>query len=69
MSSKGGVQNTEPTTYNNMVSRSTDKSSLAIIYCVPLKHALDLVPLPEHPEVSQAVENIVDRIQAMHKRR
>ena len=36
---------------------------------MPPKHALDLVRLPELPGVSQAVENIVDRIQAMHKRR
>ena len=59
----------ELTVYNNTISKSTSKSSLAIIYCVPPKHALDLVPLPKLLGVSQTVENIVDRIQAMHKRR
>ena len=59
----------ELTTYNNTVSKSTGKSSLAIVYCAPLKHALDLVPLPKLLKVSQAVENIVDCIQAMHKMR
>ena len=53
--------------YNSSVSRSTSKSPFAIVYCVPLKHALDLVPLPELPGVSQATENMADRIQAMQE--
>ena len=44
--------------YNNSVNRSTGKSPFAIIYCVPPKHALDLVPLPKLPGVSQAIENM-----------
>ena len=51
--------------YNSSVSRSTGKSPFAIVYCVPLKHALDLVPLPELLGVSQAIENMAKRIQAM----
>ena len=34
---------------------------------VPPKHALDLVPLPELPGVSQAVKNMAKRIQAMQE--
>ena len=34
---------------------------------MPPKHALDLVPLPELPRVSQAAENMVDHIQAMQE--
>ena len=33
--------------YNSSVSRSTGKSPFAIVYYVPPKHALDLVPLLE----------------------
>ena len=53
--------------YNSLVNRSTSKSSFVIVYCVPLKHALDLVPLPELPGVSQAIENMADHIQAMQE--
>ena len=48
--------------YNSSVSRSTGKSPFAIIYCVPPKHTLDLVPLPELPRVSQVVENMANHI-------
>ena len=34
---------------------------------MPPKHALDLVPLPELLGVSQAAENMVERIQAMQE--
>ena len=34
---------------------------------MPLKHTLDLVPLRELPEVSQATENMANRIQVMQK--
>ena len=34
---------------------------------MPVKNALDLIPLPELPGVSQAVENMVDCIQAMQE--
>ena len=37
------------------------------MYCISLKHALDLVPLLELLGVSQAAKNMVDRIQAMQK--
>ena len=53
--------------YNSTVSRSTGKSSFAIVYCVPLKHGLDLVPLPELPGLSQAAKDLVDRIQAVQE--
>ena len=53
--------------YNSSVSRSTGKSSFAIGYCVPPKHALDLVPLPELPGVSQVAKNMAERIQAMQE--
>ena len=53
--------------YNSSVCRSTGKSPFAIVYCVPPKHALDLVPLPEFPGVSQAVENMAECIQAMQE--
>ena len=52
---------------NSSISRSTGKSPFAIIYCVPPKHALDLVPLPELPGVSQAIENMAKRIQVMQE--
>ena len=48
--------------YNSSVSRSTGKSPFAIIYCMPPKHILDLVPLLVLPGVSQAIENMADRI-------
>ena len=53
--------------YNGTISRSTSKSPLAIVYYVPPKHALDLVPLPELPRVSQVAENMAERIQAMQE--
>ena len=53
--------------YNSLVNRSTGKSLFAIIYCVPPKHALDLVPLLELPGVSQAVENMANHIQTMQE--
>jgi len=53
--------------YNSSVSRSTGKSSFAIVYCMSAKHALDLVPLPELLGVSQAAENMVNCIQAMQE--
>ena len=53
--------------YNSLVNRSTGKSPFVIVDCVPLKHALDLVPLLELPRVSQAAENMADRIQAMQE--
>ena len=34
---------------------------------MPLKHTLDLVPLRELPEVSQATENMANHIQVMQK--
>ena len=54
--------------YNSLVNRSTSKSSFVIVYCVPLKHALDLVPLRELLEVSQTIENMADCIQAMQEK-
>ena len=53
--------------YNSLVRRSTGKSPFAIVYYVPFKHALDLVPLPKLLGVSQAAENMADRIQAMQE--
>ena len=53
--------------YNSSVSRSTGKSPFAIVYYMPPKHALDLVPLPELLGVSQAAENMAERIQAMQE--
>ena len=54
--------------YNSSVSRSTVKFPFAIVYCVPLKHALDLVPLRELLEVSQTIENMAEGIQAMQEK-
>ena len=51
--------------YNSTVNRSTGQSPFAIVYCVPPKHALDLVPLPELPNTSIAAENMAERIQTM----
>ena len=53
--------------YNSSVNRSTSKSPFAIVYCMPPKHTLDLVPLLELPRVSQVAENMADRIQAMQE--
>ncbi|XP_075659267.1 uncharacterized protein LOC142629176 [Castanea sativa] len=49
------------------INKSTGKSPFAIVYCVPPKHALDLVPLPELPRVSQVAENMANSIQAMQE--
>ena len=54
--------------YNSSVNRSTGKSPFSIVYYLPPKHALDLVPLPELPRVSQVAENMVDHIQAMQEK-
>ena len=48
--------------YNSTVSRSTSKSPFAIFYFVPPKHALDLVPLPRVPRLSQVTEDMDDHI-------
>ena len=53
--------------YNNTVSRSMSKSSFAIVYCMTPKHTLDLVPLLELPRVSQAIEDMVGRIQVVQE--
>ena len=53
--------------YNITISRSTGKSPFAIVYCVPPKYALDLVPLLELPGVSQVAEDMVDRIQVVQE--
>ena len=53
--------------YNSSVSRSTGKSPLAFVYCMPPKHALNLIPLLELPRVSQAAENMAERIQTMQE--
>ena len=44
--------------YNSSVNISTGKSPFAIVYYLPPKHDLDLVPLPELPGVSQVAENM-----------
>ena len=44
--------------YNSSVNRSTGKSPFAIVYCLPPKHDLDLVPLPEPLGMSQVAENM-----------
>ena len=43
------------------------KSPFAIVYCMPPKYALDLVPLPELLRVSQAAKDMDDHIQAMQE--
>ena len=53
--------------YNSSVSRSTGKSPFAIVYCVPPKHALDLVPLSKLPGVSQTAKNMANCIQTMQQ--
>ena len=53
--------------YNNTVSRSTSKSPLAIVYCMPSKHTLDLVPLLELLGVSQAANDMANHIQAVQE--
>ena len=53
--------------YNITISRSTGKSPFAIVYCMPPKYALDLVPLPKLPGVSQVAEDMVDRIQVVQE--
>ena len=53
--------------YNSTISKSTSKSPFAIVYCVPPKHALDLVPLLELPGVSQTTEDMADRIQVVQE--
>jgi hypothetical protein len=35
-----------------MLNRSTRKTPFQIVYCQPLSHALDLVPLPKLPGIS-----------------
>ena len=54
--------------YKSSVSRSISKSPFSIIYCVPPKHALNLVPLLELLGVSQVAESMADRIQAMQEK-
>ena len=54
--------------YNSSVNKSTGKSPIAIVYYVPPKYALDLVPLPELPGVSQATKNMADHIHSGNAR-
>ena len=53
--------------YDSTVSRSMGKSHFAIVYCVPPKCALDLVPLPNLSRVSQDAEDMADHIQAVQE--
>ena len=47
---------------------TTAWSPFAIVYYVPPKYALDLVPLPELPGVSQATKNMADHIHSGNAR-
>ena len=53
--------------YDSTVSRRMGKSPFAIVYCMPLKYALDLVPLLELSRVSQATKDMANCIQAMQE--
>ena len=51
--------------YNSTISRSTGRFPFANVYCVPPKHALELVPLLELPRVSQIAKDTAGCIQVV----
>ena len=52
--------------FNCMRNRSTGKTPIKIVYTNHPRHTLDLVELPNVPGVSQAAEQLAERIQQVH---
>ncbi|KAA0051932.1 Transposon Ty3-G Gag-Pol polyprotein [Cucumis melo var. makuwa] len=54
-------------TFNNMKNRSTGRCPFEIVYARSPRLTFDLSNLPSNVDISNEVENMIDRIQNLHK--
>ena len=51
--------------YNNMLNRSTGKTPFQVVYCQPLRYALDLVPLCNNPDFPRPFSRYIGNFQVI----